>query len=547
MSKSRSMELRLAPGVRPHNGRDGYRVDVRAKDPHGIWIDPKGKYLVRGLGGQQLLIRRAMQYMRFVAPVGRRFGKTTSIPFLLWEESRHVTGTYYAMVVSASHDKAIEIKEFCENFYGGAVTKSVGGPKDQRRYIEVLPISQPDGKTVTCKGLRIYFVSGAHPHYKRLRGYPHPMHRVIVDEFAQSHPDLRKVVFPMLTDCGGKFLAIGTTDEKEIGNDLFHLYYSWGLDPKRESWGCMNFPTHANPLLSEQGIKEIVSDCVTQDDLDQEVYAKFLQGKGAVFQNLERVFILPYEEEWPDWCHAIQSKAIAARGDNLPDERLAPPDVYVAEHHNPLHTYALSVDWAKDRDHTVISVWNLTTLKQAALFRFYGDTWTEQFVWLSELVKTYKCESVHGDANTGAGQAMHEELRKTYDRGVIEHKFSVYNKPEYVRRGEILFYESRVQMISAVDQYNEFKRYKRFVPDEATGQKHIRYGHPPGFNDDFVDSFLQITETLGFGAVPEKPPHIVKNYNIVDDNGLIDMDAVVDRANKRRRLQELEAQWATGG
>ena len=537
-----SMQLRIEDGVAPHNGTPEYQIDVRAKDPLGVWLDPEGDYIVRGLGGQRLLIARCMQYSRFIAPVGRRFGKTTSIPFLLWEESRYVHGMYYAMVISPSHDKAVEVKEYCEGFFGDAVVNKVGGPKDQRRYLEILPLSQPDG-SVTCKLLRVYFVSGAHPHYKRLRGYPHHMNRVIADEFAQSHPLMRKVIMPMLADHGGSFLAIGTTDEDEQGNDIFLTYYERGqdeLDPEYATWGCMNFPTHANPHLSEEGIRALEADCVTQEDYDQEILAKFLQGRGAVFQELPVILTLEYTTDRPAWASRVQAKAIAALGDNLRREAADPPDMFVAEADpDPTHYYILSIDWAKERDHTIMRVFNQTLMQDALLVRFNGQNWTEQFVWSSEIAAHYNCVAIHGDANTGAGQAMHERLAAVYKNGVMPHRFNVYNKGEYVRDAEILFYEHRIKLIACPQQYTEFRAYKRFMPESEKGTVHVRYGHPPGKNDDFVDTLLQIAPTLiRTGQIKARTVGVKRGYNIIDKEGKFDMDVVVSRFKRRQRMSK---------
>lgn len=559
--KTESQSLKVDLEALPHNGRDvvytdpetgnkiacqielerlpeGQIPDIDAKpfnkkaDHHandfGWYFDEDTQEWVAKIGGQHLLIRMALKYKRFVAPVGRRFGKTTSVFFLLLIEAGMTPGKYYSLVVCPSHDKAYELMEFCAAMWGGKpgekdedgnpvqtiVTKFVGGPKDQRRYLELKPIDNNDTGEQVNTGSRIYFVSGGHPHYKRIRGYPHPIHRVIVDEFAQAHPGLWPVVNHMLADDDGHGLFIGTTDVEEIGNHLFHTFFLWGVDtnPKRASWAAMNFPSFANPHLSETGLAEVEAGCVTEEDRLQEVYGKFLTDRGAVFQNLPACGVLPYvmkdDPIYPDWLKTIESRAIAALG-KAKDTSRKPPEVWFHQGWKRAHTFAISSDWAKDRDHTVISIFDLTTMKQVLIVRFHGQNWPEQYVWAQHLHTAYNCVIWHGDENTGAGQAIGDIMRSEHGKGIYAHKFNVYNKSAYVHRLQRIFLERGVRLINCFEQMQELRQFMRHVPDETKGQKMVRYGHPPGGNDDFVDTILQMSETIMLGeiaAVEEAQP-----------------------------------------
>lgn len=529
ISVSCQIELqRLPPGQTPTY--DGKQLEI--PEDFGWYWDHQNGVWVERIGGQRLLLKMAMTYKRFVAPVGRRFGKTTSIFFLLLAEGARTAGKYYALVVSPSHDKAYELMEHIIEMWGGppgqkdekgrlkptVVTKVVGGPRDQRRYIETARLGD-DSLPDVNQGCRIYFVSGGHPHYKRIRGYPHPMHRIIVDEFAQSHPDLWPVINPMLADADGRGLFIGTTDEKDIGNDLFHTFFLWGLDtsPKRANWGCMNFPTFANPTLNKAGMEEVENACVTEDDRLQEVYAKFLTGRGAVFQNLPAILQLPFitGDDLPQWVREIEAEGIATLG-KANNTAARPPQVWLHADPKPDHTYVMSADWAKDRDHTIMSVLDVTTMKQVMLVRFYGQNWPEQYLWAYRLYERYRCAEFHGDENTGAGQAIGDFMRTEYSTGIYPHKFNVQNKGAYVHRAQRIFLQRKVKLINCYEQYEEIKSFKVFSPDAAKGQVLIRYGHPPGRNDDFVDAFLMLTETIARGKievvedVPQVPKYGVK-------------------------------------
>ena len=550
--KVKSLPLEMA--VLPHNGTPEYRQTVSYRNETG------GPLVRVKMGGQKLLIFLAVYvYSRFIAPVGRRFGKTTSFPFLVMEESRLFSGTYYAIFIAQSHDKAYEMMEFCEKMWGGVyhpktnpggmIKAKVGGPRDQRRFLDVLPFDV-EGEEAINDGIRAYFVSGAHPHYKRIRGYPHPMHRAVADEFAQIHPDLRKAIMPMLADCGGKFLAIGTTDEDEIGNDLFHLYYNRGLSEEYPQYGCMNFPSMANPTLSLRGLQEVIDDCIDDDELQQEVYAKFLKGKGSVFSNLPNVICLKPaitaddQTTWPRWVREIAGKAAEARGAGQ-DKSSKPPTIWVYRDYEPSHDFIMSGDWAQARDNTVFGVYDMTTLEQVALFQFWGDNFTEQFVWAREIKEHYQAHEFHGDENTGAGQSMGDLLRAEYDTGIIPHKFNTFNKPKYVRDSQIIFYESRVKLIDCKPQKEQFKEFKKYLPDSDKGEMRIRYGHPPGKKDDFVDSFMQISGCILDGERPAEEAEEKRGFNMIAPDGSVNMDYWEDNPTDDA-LEEWEenARWA---
>lgn len=525
-----TVTLEFPPGVGPHNGRPGYRTTQKARDPAGVWLDDEGGYEVEDLGGQELLIRLAMKYDRLAAPVGRRFGKTTVIPWLVMREAPYITGKYYCVISSPSHDKAYELLSFCQDFWTDKlITEKRGGPKDQLRYLELPGFAQPAG-TTSNTACRIYFVSASLGTFERLRGYPHPVHRYIGDEFAQCHPSARNTFNPMLADHAGKALYIGTTNVDEPGNSLFREYAERGKskEKKWKDWGYMNFPSHANPLLSDKGLENLVKDCLTPDDYKQEVEAQFLEGAGAVFTNLDNVLVLGYQETRPQWVHDIEALALEEMPESLEVSDLQPPDVWVHADYNPLHTYYLSADWAKSMDHTIIRVMDVTTLREACLIRFHGTNWTQQFVWLREVVAHYNVQHVDGDENTGAGEGMHEQLRYTYQQGITGHRFSGHTKGSYVRRVQILFHRASIKLINCLPQRKEFTDYRRIMPDGSKGQTMVRYAHPDGGHDDFVDTLLQMGERLQHGKIAAKPEHKVKGYHFIDEQGRFDMAAVDD-------------------
>ncbi len=488
----------------------------------GWYYEEETNQWVNRIGGQRLLIEMSLVYKRLCAPVGRRWGKTTALFWMVLTHAIRTPGKFYGLIIEPTHDKAYELMEKFIEFWGGKpgekdpetgkkrrtmISRVAGGPKDQRRFIE---INRPLTGDLAVgdnfqqnKGLRLYFVSGKEP--GAIRGYPHPMHLVVVDEMSLSHPTLWPVVNHMLADSNGHAVFLGTTDEDEPGNDLFHTFYLWGLDSsyKRRNWASMNFPSVGNPHLSPEGLEEVENACITEQDRLQEVYARFLTGRGAVFSNLPRIFTLPFitGDALPEWVMKIQAEGLKALG-KADDLSIRAPQVWLFRGYEKGHSYAISSDWAKDRDHTILTILNLTTMKQVLIARFYGQNWPEQYVWAARLYEHYGCILWHGDENTGAGQAIGDLMRRRHGKGIHPHKFNVHNKGAYVTRLQTAFLEQQLKLINCYEQYEEFKSYKRFAPDDAKGQKLIRYGHPPGKNDDFVDAVLQLAETVNAGEIP---------------------------------------------
>ncbi|MCP5065887.1 MAG: hypothetical protein GY946_04910, partial [bacterium] len=71
------------------------------------------------MGGQHLLIAKAVTAKTMTAPVGRRFGKSTSFPFLISEEHSDWIGLYRAIYFAQDHTKAKEMLELLLDEFGG--------------------------------------------------------------------------------------------------------------------------------------------------------------------------------------------------------------------------------------------------------------------------------------------------------------------------------------------------------------------------------------------------------------------------------------------
>jgi len=411
MAAPKVVELQVCS--EPHNGAKANRR-----------IDP-----VDGLsvGGQYLYIRSAIRYKRFVGPLGRRWGKTTLRPFLWATEMMFTKGQYVAAFITSVHQKAWEAFSFSRDQLGGMVKEAKGEPESQNRYLDLYaPTSKEDpavayawawndpviGPSVRanwgkCTGARIYFLSGQYPMVQAVQGFPFAFSRISLDESQQQHPMVTRIVTPMLLDSGGGLDVSGIPDIDSVGNTWFSDYWDRTRDPKRaHRWAGINFPTYDNPYLNKEALAEVEDDLITQDDVDQYVWARFLSGSGSVFSNLDKVFTVE-----PQWKREHDSQK------DLPSWVLdlltrAPSDLlrcWIAEQDAPTgHSIAMSVDFAgrtRARDATVITVFDMTESRQIAVFSIRGMQSPDQLHWIEGVKNHYGCGEIYGD-ETPEGAAL---------------------------------------------------------------------------------------------------------------------------------------------
>ncbi len=478
----------------PHNGRPEYQVEWTQDWTYYKNGEKVTKTITDMVGGQVLMIRACMSYQRVVIAVGRRAGKSTEFILLVPHEAMHIPGRYTAMFIAQDHTKAKEWYQKALEEWGGLV-KNKHADEGQDRWIELHPLQSKELGLTKNKGSKIYFCSGHHPQYEALRGYGFPFHRVAIDEAALIHEKILPVVTPMLVDAHGKLVVYGTPDEDGLGQEWFSDYFDKGQKETEPDWWSCNFPSHCNPLLSLEAIQALINDCRTSDAVEQEVYGKFLKGKGGVFTRLDEVFSIPFKwhvspkhDDMPDWYYKAYTDIYSdpnapGGGDGL--------TAWIAEDRVELGTYVLGVDWARVRDATVISVFCLDTMKQVAVFHFRQEDYDEQVQWVSTIRERYNNALIYSDQN-GVGDSMTRTLMRKYHDGCIGIKFGA-DKGTYVRDAQQLFNHVHIKMINCDAQRNEFKKFRK-EKSESTGR--VKYTHTPNGNDDFVDPVLMMAEKL---------------------------------------------------
>jgi len=519
---------RVSIAAHPHNGEG--RPDLQFPDP------------ITGemIGGQVAALRMSMRYPSTVLPWARRQGKSKFRQMLYGNEASITPGEYYCGCAYPDHTTAAKIAHnFAKSWgstgrRGGMVKDSKINDKDQDRWVELYPLTPPPGEPppawftppmkerwIRCqKGdrntyIRIYFWGASYPHYEKIQGFPHHFNRVDWDEAQQIHPGAYGIVRPMRRDVRGHETFSGTPWATGIGNVKFESFWDLAGEADMPGWFRMRIPDGSNPHVPPVTKEEMRT--MTEQEIRQTMYAEFLTGEGAVFSNLDRVFVLkplPKESESLNWIRTLRN-------------RYAMPtmDWWVhAPKATPGHIYAMSIDWARSPtgDYSVLTVWNMTTGKQAALFRWRGENFPAQMEVVHAIQKWYGATQLHAD-NNGMGITMSDFMRLRGSLGFIGHKFG-RNKPDYVRRGQILFMEADIQMIDCPEQRKEFKAFAAFEKEGLGSEKKIHYCAPSGEYDDMVDAFLHLAPTLtivGLQSAIEAPPEELK---VIDERGNATLD-----------------------
>lgn len=503
----------------PHNGREGYRELCS----DGVWR-----------GGQVLMIWLLTQYRRLIAALGRRAGKTTCWDFAIPVLQSRKAGVFHSAFIAQDHAKAKEKFEKFLSAMGGdpaihpnSLVRSFHRSEGQDRWVELKAIHDEHSGRNQNTGGRHYFWSGAHPHYERIQGFQNPFDIIGIDEPQLQHSRMvEQIVMPMLMDTDGILWCFGHPDYNGAGNEWYEAFYDRGTSEvwRSQGWYSVKFPSESNPVVALKNFQQMRNEYINDDVRKQEMDAEFVRDKGGVFQRVTEVCSLEPMEYEPDWL--VNARA------RIPVANLT---AWVYRNPTPLTPYALSVDWAKDSDATVITIFDLTSLEQVALFHFWGDELEPKIQWVDFLHEHYNGATIDSDEN-GIGASMTERLRRKYLDAVTGHKWQLRGgqaKAAYVGRLGLLFANLEIRLINCEEQKAELRKYRKVVSTSADGTPtgHILYTHPPHGHDDMVDVLLMLSEKLSLGKqrharAPTLPPR----------PGTLDW---LRAARKKRRLNAL--------
>lgn len=520
--KSKIQAVEIKGG--PHNGEG--RPDLWFKDP------------VNGemIGGQRAAIRMSMRFRHVVTPWARRQGKSRMYQFLFVNEATVTSGKYYGGLVYPDHTVAAKVADGFRESWGALVKDYKINDKDQDRWVELHPCVPPPGappptwftpklveKWKRCQneapnlGARIYFWGAQMPHASKIQGFIWPYQRICFDETQETEPVVHQIVRPMLRDVRGSENFSGTPWSKGIGNVQFEKYWDLAGNKAIPGWFRMRVPDGTNPHVPPTPLEEARLS-MTESEIRQTMFAEFLSDAGAVFSNLDRVFVLKaLKDDDPNvnWARALRSKY------GMPSMSwwISEPEPI------PGHVYGVSIDWARSPkgDYSALHVFDFATGHQCCLMRWRGEDFTQQMEVVLAVAAHYGASQLHSDSN-GMGESMSDFMRRRHAVGFVGHKFG-RNKADFVRRGQILFRDESVALIDCAEQKQEFKNFSAFEADGLGSEKQIKYCAPEGEHDDFVASFIQLAPTLTIVGRQELAPPEPAKPPIVDETGLTTLEA----------------------
>jgi hypothetical protein len=204
--------------------------------------------------------------------------------------------------------------------------------------------------------------------YQNLRGPG--LDFAILDEAAFMHKDVwSAVVRPMLLERRGAALFLSTP----YGMNWFHDMFMMGKDDTEPDWNSWQFTSYDSPLIADDELADIKRS-TPQRTFEEEYLAEFKADGGAVFRGVDKVCIGQKREPY--------------------------------EGH-----FVFGVDWGRDVDFTVISVWDVDTLTEVDRDRYNQIGWHHQRERLKMLYDKWQPSIILAEHNS-IGSPNIEELQR---------------------------------------------------------------------------------------------------------------------------------------
>ena len=266
-------------------------------------------------------------------------------------------------------------------------------------------------------------------------------HLVIVDEAARvSEETYADVIEPTVADYDGDIYLITTPK----GRNWF--WQGWAAARAKPGYSAaFQAPTKDNPLPNIRRAYDLAKGRLTKRTFAQEWDAEFVED-GGVFSRV-------------DECATGEVDAPGKHRD---------------------HRIGIGIDWGKQDDASVVSVYCGTCDQQVDLYRWAGMEYVQQRVRIKAIRDRWKPSKVLAESNA-MGEPNIEDLR---NEGVSVYGFDMtgQSKPELIDDLILGFETGKLKIINDETQKNELKAFD--VTTTALGYK--RYSAPEGMHDDCV-------------------------------------------------------------
>lgn len=291
---------------------------------------------------------------------------------------------------------------------------------------------------------RIEFINGAvfetwTARNETVRGRKY--HFVVIDEAALIADATlwQAAIRPLLSDYRGSALFASTPR----GRNWFWERYMRGLNPDFPDWQSWQFPTSANPHLSQDEIASAQNE-LPERTFQQEYQAIFLEDSGTVFRDTHLVCT----------AHPL---------------RLPEPDKH----------YYMGVDWGRENDFTAISVMD-NNAKQVYLERFNQISYNIQRDRLKEIVRRFKPHTILAEANSIG--AVNIDALRADGLPVRAFNTTASSKPQLIDTLALAIEQQRLTLLADDTLKGELSAYQM----TRTQSGHWQYSAPIGQHDDTI-------------------------------------------------------------
>ena len=281
---------------------------------------------------------------------------------------------------------------------------------------------------------------------------------IVVDETQSQKPELyERVLRPILAANGGWIWFLGTPRLK----DHFHKLFIYAGE--KEGWQNYHLSAETSGIIPMEELMEIKSQ-TPQDLYEQEYEAKFLDGEGAVFRNIDLV------------CKGEMEAPIKG------------------------HTYSIGVDLARKSDYTVITVFDQSQQKVVHIDRFNDVDWRFQKAKIEATALRYNSNGFPAKIkidSTGVGDPIYRDLLAN---GLLVQPmvFTNKSKEEMVRNLQIYFDHMSFILPNFKPLMNELEVFE----EQRLPSGRSRFCAPARMHDDCVFSLALAVWQAPY--IPEK-------------------------------------------
>lgn len=419
---------------------------------------------------------------------GRRWGKSSCRPYLIVDNIGRRPGWVEGCCGAQDHAEAKNIWEKDLLAFSAAGIVADQKNEDQRRYIDFIPIiCEEEGFECDAnEGGRVWYPSLGPDAHRKFQGKG--LQFAILDECSHL-PELAwtETIDPMLADTGGPALLQGSPIPEGIGFAWFAGEAEKGSPANEDRYDpryhAITGPSEENPHIDHGEVRAKRQALIRagRHALAACLYdGRFVTDLGAVFTNLDNVFVLPAKEVEPGlWIY-----------------RLAHPGEPVV----------FGLDFGRHDDATVVVCYSRASMEQLGLLKIDRTEYLVQLPIIDRFLRRFGRGPVWAE---GREEAAAELLRRQYGDSCFLVKWTnggTFDKNTAVARGMDLCERAAWRLINAKWQREEFRLFAR----ERLPSGRWQYAAPAKKHDDSVAANLYAVYGLPLSPSVESGARVVR-------------------------------------